>query len=517
MALFMGALENTIVGTAMPTVVANLGGIHTYSWVFAAYILASTVMTPIWGKLADLFGRRFAMFGGLALFIIGSALAGASQSMAQLITFRIVQGLGASALFPVGMTIVADMLTLEQRAKVVGLFSGMWGIASLVGPTVGGYLTEYTSLSWRACFYIIIPAGLLSAAMIGSTYREENTRREDISFNYMGTIVLSAALVLLLFTVERSTKLPMSANVAALLVCILLFYFYVHIEKNHPEPLVPMELFRDPMVTMATLHGLFAMMALIGTMNFLPLFVQAVIGTSAIVAGNILMPFIISWVLTSIVAGRMILRFGYKPLVLTGMAAMLIGSARLAMVSSHTTQLVLSFDVILMGIGGGLVIVTLMIAAQHGVPRNQLGVTTSTVQFARNIGAAIGTAAMGAIMRARLQHYSTTGPADFSRLVTENELAMIVRPEIRAGLSGTTMIFLRDSLADALSGAFTFVFIIVIIGTVIAFFVPSGFAHELAYKAPSPGAQTKEAQAEDETDATGEEELVGAADSEQTK
>src|SRR5262249_47806046 len=269
----------------------------------------------------------FAMFGGLALFIIGSALAGASQTMPQLITFRIVQGLGNSALFPVGMTIVADLLTLEQRAKVVGLFSGVWGIASLFGPTVGGYLTEYTSLSWRACFYIIIPAGLLSAAMIWATYTEENARREDISFNYMGTLVLSAALVLLLFTVERSTKLPMSANLAALLVCIALFYFYVYIEKSHPDPLIPMELFRNPIVMMATLHGMFAMMALLGTVNFLPLFVQAVIGTGAIAAGNILMPFIISWVLTSIVAGRMILRFGYKPLVLAGMAAMLLGSS----------------------------------------------------------------------------------------------------------------------------------------------------------------------------------------------
>src|SRR5262249_47230847 len=163
------------------------------------------------------------------------------------------------------------------------------------------------------------------------------------------------------------------ANLAALLVCIALFYFYVHIEKSHPDPLIPMELFRNPIVMMATLHGMFAMMALLGTVNFLPLFVQAVIGTGAIAAGNILMPFIISWVLTSIVAGRMILRFGYKPLVLAGMAAMLLGSSMLAVAAPHTTRLVLSLDVILMGIGGGLVTVPLTIAAQHGVPRNLLG------------------------------------------------------------------------------------------------------------------------------------------------
>src|SRR5262249_47121110 len=148
---------------------------------------------------------------------------------------------------------------------------GMWGIASLIGPTVGGYLTEYTSLSWRACFYIIIPTGLLSAVMIGSSYTEENSRRKAISFNYVGTMILSAALVLLLFTFERSTKLTFGANVAALAICALLFYLFVHNEKNHPEPLFPAELFHNPVVTVATLHGLFAMMALIGTMNFLPL------------------------------------------------------------------------------------------------------------------------------------------------------------------------------------------------------------------------------------------------------
>ncbi len=158
MSIFMAALENTVVGTAMPTVVASLGGISIYSWVFAAYILAATVMTPIWGKMADLLGRRPAIFGGLALFILGSALSGAAQTMPQLIAFRTIQGLGSAAIFPIGMTIVADLLTLEQRTKTIGLFSGMWAIASLVGPLVGGYLTAYTELSWRWCFYIILPS-----------------------------------------------------------------------------------------------------------------------------------------------------------------------------------------------------------------------------------------------------------------------------------------------------------------------------------------------------------------------
>src|SRR5262245_11186772 len=275
MGTFMSALENTVVGTAMPTVIASLGGIEIYSWVFAAYILAATVMTPIWGKMADLLGRRPAIFGGLALFIIGSALSGAAHSMQQLIAFRILQGLGAAALFPIGMTISADMLTLEQRTKVIALFSGMWGVASVLGPLVGGYLTAYTQLSWRWCFYIILPFGLLSAVMIYWGYQEQNERRQNISLDYGGTIILSAALVTLLFLIERGAEFTLLADLGGILCCLLLFAFFIQIEKRHTEPVIPLALFRNRVVTMATLHGLFVMMALIGTMSFLPLFVQA--------------------------------------------------------------------------------------------------------------------------------------------------------------------------------------------------------------------------------------------------
>ena len=175
--IFMGALESTIVGTAMPTVIATMGGIEIYSWVAVAYMLTSTVMTPIWGKMADLLGRRPAMFGGLALFIIGSALSGAAHSMGQLIAFRAIQGLGAGALFPVGMTIVADLLTLERRTRMIGLFSSMWGVASLFGPIVGGFLTQYWS--WRWVFYINLPFGVLAGILIWMNYTEKHARRTN--------------------------------------------------------------------------------------------------------------------------------------------------------------------------------------------------------------------------------------------------------------------------------------------------------------------------------------------------
>src|ERR1041384_4177212 len=270
--IFMGALESTVVGTAMPTVIASLGGIEAYSWVFAVYILATTIMTPIWGKMADLIGRRPAFFGGSALFLIGSGLSGAAHSMPQLIAFRALQGLGAGALFPVGMTIVADLLSLERRAKLVGVFSGMWGVASLFGPLAGGYLTDH--LSWRWVFYINLPVGLASGAVVWAAYTEAYQRKKNITLDYAGALTLACGLTLLLYVVEKGAEQPPLITLATAAVCLALFVAFVIIERRSAEPLVPLDLFHNRMVTAATLHGLFAGMALLGVMAFLPLFVQ---------------------------------------------------------------------------------------------------------------------------------------------------------------------------------------------------------------------------------------------------
>jgi len=500
LSIFMGALESTVVGTAMPTVIASLGGIEIYGWVFAAYILAATIMTPIWGKMADLIGRRPAMFGGLALFILGSALSGAAQSMPQLIAFRVVQGLGNAALFPVGMTIVADLLSLEKRAKLIGIFSGMWGVASLIGPLVGGYLTTY--VSWRWCFYLILPAGIISGILIWASYEERFARRREIQLDYWGAVTITAGLVLLLLLVERGAELPHWQIGVGSLACLGLLIAFVRLERDHPDPLIPLDLFRNRLVVMAVTHGLVSMMALIGTLSFLPLFVQAVMGTTAAEAGKILIPYIIPWVISAIIGGRLILRFGYRPVALAGMVVMLIGSIGLARVSIGTTRLVLSIDIGLLGMGGGLTIATMMLAAQHAVGRLQTGVTTSTVQFARSIGSAVGTSAMGALMTWRLRVLLGAAPPELRSLSGHGEVGMIVRPETRAALSGEASIFLQQALAGSLRWSFYFVLVAVILASIIALFIPAGSAHELAHEehlpppsgtsTPSPGVEGTE-------------------------
>lgn len=487
--IFMGALENTVAGTAMPTVIASLGGLELYSWVFAAYILAATIMTPIWGKMADLLGRRPAFFGGLACFIAGSALSGAAQSMGQLVAFRTLQGLGAAALFPVGMTIVADLLNLEQRAKIIGLFSGMWGVASFIGPIVGGYLTSY--LSWRWVFYLSIPFGAVAWILVWANYSERYERGPIGKVDYKGAIVISCALTLLLLVVEKGGDFPVSQVGIALLVFALLAMLFVFIERRSTDPLIPLDMFRNRMVTLAVIHGIFAGMSLLGTLNFLPLFVQSVHGTDAIQAGKILIPYIIPWVLGAPLGGRLILRFGYRPVIAVGMVLIIAGTVLLAQVTENTDRLHLSVNVAFIGLGGGLTMSSFMIAAQHAVPGSRLGVTTSMVQFARSIGAAVGTALMGAIMNWKLAAEILKGRAQLGGL-SGSDLSTIILPESRRLLSPVAATYLHLAFAKSLQLAFVSVLIAALIGSLVSFFVPSGSAHELAHEEHQPEAAPPE-------------------------
>ncbi len=473
--IFMGALESTIVGTAMPTVIATLGGIEIYSWVAVAYLLTSTVMTPIWGKMADLVGRRPAMFGGLIFFILGSALSGAAQTMPQLIGFRALQGIGAAALFPVGMTIVADLLSLETRTKLIGIFSGMWGVASLFGPLVGGYLTEH--LSWRWVFYINLPFGLLAAIFIFFAYTEQHERRRNIHLDYAGTIVLTGAMVLLLILVERGSMLGIPVVALGIFVLISLAAFFIFIERRSPEPLIPLEIFHSRMVTVTALHGLFAGMMLFGSMIYLPLFVQAVIGKTPTAAGQILTPFILAWVISSIIGARLILRIGYRIVAVSGMFLMLVGAGLMAYVSASTTLTQLGFAGIFLGLGGGMTLATLMIGAQHSAPRTSLGVVTSTVQFARNIGAALGIGSMGAVLSWSLRNELARDSGGVGSLA-HSDVASLIRHTTRSAVSPEAAQFLQNALAGSLQKAFIVGFVAVGIAAIVSLLIPGGGAHD---------------------------------------
>jgi EmrB/QacA subfamily drug resistance transporter len=415
-AVFLAAMESTVVATAMPTVIASLGGIRIYSWTFSAFLLTSTVTMPIWGRLADQVGRRRAYLAGLALFLLGSALAGLSHSMEQLIAFRALQGLGAGSLISIGMTIVGDLYGVEQRAKMQGYFSSVWGVASLVGPLVGGVLTD--RVSWRWVFYINLPFGLLAAAAIAIGLRDESRERPRASFDLLGmgmfATAISALLVGLVEIGAGGSRRPI--GVALLVLSSVLLVFFVQVERRVTEPVIPLRLFANPVLRAAAVTGLLSGMAMFGAITYVPLYLQAVTGSTATQAGWVLMPFVLGWVVFSIVGARLVLRVGYRRVVLAGMTALVAAFVLLAGWDESLTRLTAARDIALAGVGMGLVFVPMLIAVQNSVPRSILGSATSLTGFFRTVGGAVGVAVMGAAMTYRLERalegLVTTAPAE---------------------------------------------------------------------------------------------------------
>ena len=453
--MLLAALEATVVGTAMPTIVAALGGLAHYSWVVSAYLLASTVTVPIWGKLSDLFGRRPMFQIGTAIFVLGSAACGFAHSMTFLIVARAVQGLGAGALVPLAMTIIGDIFTLDERAKMQGLFSGVWGLSSVVGPILGGFITD--QLSWRWVFYINLPVGIAAMAIIGFALVEPK-RHDRPKIDYAGAITLTAAVTLLLLILGERVSLR---SLLLLIPVVALFVWFVRIERRAPDPVVPFALFRNRVVSVSIIVGFLAGVAMFAAITFVPLFAQGVLGATATGAGSLLTPLLLSWVLSSIVGGRLLIKLGSRPLVIAGLVFMIAGFFLLSRFYRTTPHWVLVVDLVLVGCGLGLVMLTLLIAAQHSVPREQLGITTSLNQFSRSIGGALGVALLGAVLAAGLASFSADPNA-------------LVNPAARENMSPATLAALQHALEGTLHNIFLVSGAVVAVSLLVAFTLPGG-------------------------------------------
>ena len=387
----LGALEATVVSTAMPTVIETLGGLAHYSWVFAAYLLTSTASVPIWGRLSDLYGRRRLYLVGIFVFIVGSTLSGAATTMTELIVFRAIQGLGAGAVIPLSMTIVGELYALEERARAQALFSGVWGIASIAGPLVGGYITDV--ISWRWVFFLNLPFGLLATVVIAVWY-PPTTRTAAARVDWPGAALLFGGVTALLVALSGATEAVMPWLAAT---AVLLFFFGL-VERRTAHPILPLELFRHSIVSRSLMVVFMTGMAMFGVIAFLPLFVQVVMGGTATQAGQALTPLFLGWVTTSIVGARLTVHVGYRLVAIVGGALLLAGFVALAMIDADATLMALLLAVFVLGCGMGLSMLSLLLAVQHGVDRSLLGLATSLNQFSRSVGAAVGVAAMGAIL-----------------------------------------------------------------------------------------------------------------------
>ena len=399
--LFLAALEATVVSTAMPTVVASLGGLDHYSWVFSAYLLTSTASVPLWGRLSDLYGRRRLYLWAIGLFLAGSMLAGVSQTMLQLVLFRAVQGLGAGGLIPLALTIIGEIYTLAERMRMQAVFSSVWGVSSVVGPLVGGIITD--SISWRWVFYLNLPFGLIAAAVVHRTL-PEHARRGRVVVDWLGGGLLFLATTLLLIALSEASFIWGVLAAASILVL-------VQVERRAADPIFPFGLFRSRTVSVATTVGFLSGIGLFGAIAFIPLLVQATTSASATSAGQILTPIYLMWVLASIVAARLLLRIGARASTLGGTTAVFIAFAMLPFLAVGASRAALFADMGLMGAGLGFAMLALLLAVQHSVSKSELGVATSLNMFARQIGGAVGVAIMGAILTAGIGGSSRLTPA----------------------------------------------------------------------------------------------------------
>ncbi len=403
LALLLGALDQTIVGTALPTIVTDLHGNDLYTWVVTIYLLTSTISVPFYGKLSDYFGRKPVLLFGITVFLIGSALSGLSQEMWQLILFRGIQGIGAGSLFPISLAVIGDLFTPLERGKYQGLFGAVFGVAALVGPLLGGFITEH--FSWHWIFYVNIPIGLVSLAVVARVLPAVHRPKHDLNLDALGGGVFIAGMIPFLvgLTNKQSMDWPafeVSGFIAIGLVLIVVFLF---IEARAREPIVPLDLWRDRTYAGSLVATFFAAFGFFSATIFLPRFYQVVMGTTPTNSGFQLFPLLIGVISSSIISGQIVARTGkYKVLLLVSIAIVALGSFLFTHLEATTDPATIWFWQFVLGAGIGPTLAVFTIVIQNAVPFSKLGVATSNLTFFRQIGGVVGLSVAGSFFGSQL-------------------------------------------------------------------------------------------------------------------
>jgi EmrB/QacA subfamily drug resistance transporter len=407
MALFMAAMEMTVVSTAMPTVVAELHGALHYAWVFTAYMLASTITLPISGKLADLHGRKPVMFVAMALFLFGSMASGQAHTMTQLIVFRAIQGVGAGGVQPMAITIVGDIFKIEERAKMQGVFGAVWAIAGLAGPLLGGVIVA--TLSWRWVFYVNVPFGLLSAAVLSFSLVESVEKRPQ-RLDIAGALLLAGAVIALLLGTDGhapAVLLPASA---------LLTVAFLFVETRAEAPILPLKLFAQRIIATSSALSALSGGAMLGLVTFVPLYAQGVLGATPTEAGSTIAAMAVAWPVASAISGRLIAKVGFRVLVRFGLFLVAASSVWLTFAMAHGASAgTVRIGSALLGLGMGFANTPLVIAVQTSVSFSQRGVATASTMFFRNIGGTVAVGVMGVILARALLAGAARGDLRRSR------------------------------------------------------------------------------------------------------
>jgi len=473
-ALSLAALDTTVVGTAMPTIIGQLGGLAEYSWVFTAYLVTSTTTVPIFSRLADAYGRKPVFLVGLGLFVLGSVLCGFSTSMPQLIAFRAVQGLGAGAVQPITFTIAGDIFESRQRARMQGLFSAVWGVAAIAGPALGGLIT--TTIGWPWVFLINLPVGILAIGIIWFAFHERFVRRPQ-RIDWLGAALLTGGIVLLLVAVSGSSLgfgLFSPLTIGLLAGSFGLLGAFVANSRRVPEPLISLDLVRAPLVRAGLGVGTLAGVVMFGVTTYVPPMVQGVYGGTAVEAGAVVAAMSLGWPIASVVAGRLLLRTGARPIVLTGTGLLVAGALLVTQLGRVETLWFAAGACALVGVGMGLTSTTLLVVIQGAVAWDRRAVATGLVQFSRTIGGAVGVGVMGGVLTAFVGAASSA----------------ILDPAAREGLDAAT----RDATTAALSSGLTVTYWLILAAAVVAFLIAVrampdvALGHELEAAPAAPAA-----------------------------
>jgi EmrB/QacA subfamily drug resistance transporter len=419
------AIDSTIIATAVPSVVRDLGGFSQFPWLFSVYLLAQAVSVPIYGKLADLFGRKPVMLWGIGLFLLGSVLCGAAWSMPALIAFRALQGLGAGAVQPMSLTIAGDIYSTAERGRVQGYIASVWGVSSVVGPTLGGLFAEY--LTWRWIFFVNVPLCAVAVWMLVRSFHERvQRRRHTLDYTGAGLLTVGCTLIILgLLEGGEAWRWASAAGVGVPAAGAALVVLFVLVERRAAEPVLPLWVFRRRMLVASCLVGLGVGAVLIGLTSYVPTYVQGVLGTGPLVAGFALAMLTIGWPVTASQSGRVYLRVGFRTTAAAGSAVVVAGTAAVVLVTLRPSVVAVGAACFVVGAGLGFVAAPTLIAAQSTVGWAERGVVTAANMFSRSIGSAIGVALFGAIANATLRSTGAT-PAGLTHASRHVFVAVLV-------------------------------------------------------------------------------------------
>ena len=460
-AMFMIAIEATIVSTAMPQIAGQLGDLHLYSWVFSSFLLTQTATTVVFGKLADLYGRKPVLLVGIAVFLVGSVLCGMAWSMPSLIVFRLIQGAGAGAIQPVGLTIVGDLYSVQERGKIQGYLASVWGVSSVLGPLAGGLIIQH--LSWAWIFWINVPIGIAAAAGFIS-FLHEGVPRERRSVDAPGAVLFAVTVASLMMAITELGTANATTALVAGGICVVSAILFVAQERRAGDPMMDFRLWARRPIATANAATLLSGMAIIGLTTFVPMYVQGVLGRSALVAGFALTMMVLGWPIGATRAARNFSRFGLRATLLFGAALLPTGAVAFLVLAPGMSPVVAGLGSIVMGFGMGFLSTSAIVIIQDSVGWSERGSATASNIFSRNLGSTLGAAVLGGVLNVSMAHRGgSAGSVSFDQI-----RRLLDHPAKAAGDAAV-----RAALGQSLHVTFLAVFLITVVTLFLATLVPS--------------------------------------------